>query len=385
MSEENAAKVGKADASAFGETISAIRRYGMPGIQLAQFPAYRESTMRCLLLVCICCMGSCGCVVEQLRNDQDKIRLTLLDLYTDELMDNLVRASNGLPIIHLDYGTAQATITAKDSAMVSDSYAHTMMRVITTAAATTVATTKMAMNTLMGNTSHDNQEVVAVTATPLTTSVEAYNAYLQFLAVHGSLQCSSTPPPPSAAHMCRKYGKVYYWIPIEFKDLFYNLALATTADRGRLLIPPPDFFAVTVIDAKVNPHGAVDAQIDIEIPNAAYGTIKFSSDGTIGILSKYDPDGTEFFQTKVLTITFNNGLPLGFKSVTEFQAALKQNPLQAEVRLRGFQPPPPTTSQLLDQIQFDTPQVKADTPQVKADTRPVEAPATASFAPTMNQ
>jgi hypothetical protein len=379
MSAENAGNVVKTDHFAFHEPLSAIGRYGMPGIQVTQFPIYRNSTMRCMLLVCICCMGSCGCVVEQLRNDQDKIRLTLLDLYTDELMDNLVRARNGLPIIHLDYGTAQATITAKDSAMVSDSYAHTAMRVITTAAATTIATTKTAMNTLMGSTSHDNQEVVAVTATPLTTSVEAYNAYLQFLAVRGSLQCGSAPPPPAAAHICRKYDKVYYWIPIEFKDLFYNLALATTADRGRLLIPPPEFFAVTVTGATANPHGAVDLQIDSEIPNADYGTITFSG-GKVGILSAYDPgDGTQLFQTKVLTSTFNDGFPMGFKSVAEFDAALKHNPLQVEVRLRGYQPPPPTTSQLLDQIPFDTPQVKADTPPPKAP------PATASFEPVMDQ
>src|ERR1700722_4780669 len=147
--------------------------------------------MRRLVLVALCCLGTLGCVVEQLRNDQDKIRLTLLDLYTDQLIDNLIRASNGLPFIHLDYGTAQATVQSIDTTMDSDTYAKTIMNALTTAATTSMMRTRMAVNTFMGSANHDNKEVVAVTATPLTTSVDAYNAYLQFLALPGEpLRCS---------------------------------------------------------------------------------------------------------------------------------------------------------------------------------------------------
>jgi len=38
-----------------------------------------------------------GCTAVQAVRDQDVIRARLLDLYTSQIMDNLVRARNGLP------------------------------------------------------------------------------------------------------------------------------------------------------------------------------------------------------------------------------------------------------------------------------------------------
>src|SRR5438046_1026750 len=57
-----------------------------------------------------------GCAVYDLHRDQDQMRQALLDLYTDQIMDNLIRASNGMPIVQLDYSNATGTITCKQNA-----------------------------------------------------------------------------------------------------------------------------------------------------------------------------------------------------------------------------------------------------------------------------
>src|SRR5258708_623877 len=75
--------------------------------------------------VLLCCNTSIGCVVPELRNDQDKIRSALLDLYTNQIIDNLIRASDGMPIIQLDYTNATGTVTLKETANAGDTSANT--------------------------------------------------------------------------------------------------------------------------------------------------------------------------------------------------------------------------------------------------------------------
>ena len=44
-----------------------------------------------------------GCRTEQLRYDQDQMRQAVLDLYTNQIMDNLIRAYCGMPMVQIDY------------------------------------------------------------------------------------------------------------------------------------------------------------------------------------------------------------------------------------------------------------------------------------------
>jgi len=316
--------------------------------------------MRRLFLVCACCLSSIGCAVPELRKDQDKIRSALLDLYTNQVMDNLVRAVNGMPIIQLDYTNANASVTIKDAASTSDGYATTHSNVLMQAAATTLMVTRTAVNTFMGSLSHDHTNLVAVTAAPVTTSVEAYNAYLQFLALPGSLQVTGIPPPDGVAHICTRYGKQYYWIPVEFKDLFFDLALATTVQRGRLLVPPAPFFSVTL--QKVEDECKADegqfritVKIDKEIPNDT-GYVEFS-DGKRASVREYLPPqkGLRLFQTERIVLYLDpKAAPLGMMTPADLQAKL---PLAVKANLDNNRPPAPTTSQLLDLISFQTEEI----------------------------
>jgi len=224
----------------------------------------------------------CGCAVHELHKDQDLIRTTLLDLYTNQIMDNLVRAANGMPIIQLDYNQAQANVTIKNTVGGTESQAVTASNVLALPAASLMAT-RTIMTTLMGNLSNENTNQVAVSAQPVITSNEVYDAYLEYLTLPGSLMVSHDPPPPGAAHLCKKCDGRYFWVPVFRRSDFFKLALLTTAQRGKTLLPPDVFFSVTVqsIEEERQAHSSetkyLILRLDKAIPNDA-GTLLFDVD-----------------------------------------------------------------------------------------------------------
>jgi len=188
--------------------------------------------------------------VHEVRKDHDLIRTTLLDLYTNQIMDNLVRMANGLPIIQLDYTNAAATVTITNTLGGSDNQATTATNMFAIPAAS-LSATRSIVTTLMGNASNMNSNQIAITAQPVTTSNDVYDAYISYLDAEknpGSLMVTCDPPNPGQAHMCKKFNGQYYWVPIEYRKLFFQLALLTTSQRGKALQEPDKFYSVTLKD-----------------------------------------------------------------------------------------------------------------------------------------
>src|SRR5438045_2627485 len=77
----------------------------------------RSRTIPLLILA----FTACACRSQQLHKDQDQFRHALLQMQTDQLLDNLVRAYNGLPIVHMDYTQITGTITQTAEGQVSGS------------------------------------------------------------------------------------------------------------------------------------------------------------------------------------------------------------------------------------------------------------------------
>jgi hypothetical protein len=181
--------------------------------------------------VLLACSFAPGCAVAQAHRSQDQIRVALLDLYTDQVMDNLIRAHNRMPIIQLDYTTAQGMITVKGTASAGDqqTWANSVTSVF---------------NTALG---FENTNQITLSATPVTASNEVYDAYLQYLSIPDSLITTAEPPPPGAAHICRTCGDMYYWVPVWCRDKFFELALLSTAQRGKSLLPADEFYTVKVL------------------------------------------------------------------------------------------------------------------------------------------
>src|SRR6516225_9673574 len=62
-----------------------------------------------------------GCRAQQLANDQDHIRSAVLELESNQIMDNLIRIRKGLPIMQLDYNHMTGTVTQTVNGNVSGS------------------------------------------------------------------------------------------------------------------------------------------------------------------------------------------------------------------------------------------------------------------------
>jgi hypothetical protein len=60
-----------------------------------------------------------GCRAEILQHDQMAIRESLLEMYQDEVMDNLIRTKLMLPVIEVDYRTMTGTISSYSKANAS--------------------------------------------------------------------------------------------------------------------------------------------------------------------------------------------------------------------------------------------------------------------------
>src|SRR6266404_2653835 len=76
-----------------------------------------------IALLC-CLVGASGCRPSVLANDQDQFRQTILTYYETQIMDNLIRARLGRPIVQVDYTTVSGTVTDTLSATFGGSYTH---------------------------------------------------------------------------------------------------------------------------------------------------------------------------------------------------------------------------------------------------------------------
>lgn len=79
-------------------------------------PALLAKTIRLKTHAYVAIVFLAGCAVldtHQAKLDQKQLREVLMDYTDDQILDNLIRASNGLPIIHFDLSTITASVTSK--------------------------------------------------------------------------------------------------------------------------------------------------------------------------------------------------------------------------------------------------------------------------------
>jgi hypothetical protein len=325
-----------------------------------------------LLLVALGATLCSGCAVSQLHSDQDKLRSVFLDLYTNQTLDNLVRAANGLPIIQIDYAIGSADVSIMDTVNATDMFSTTHTKTVSAAATRLVSVMRTTMNTLGAGFMTDDLNKVALSASPFVGGVETYHAYLQFLAIPGSLQITPTPPPPGAAHVVCQFRGDYYWVPIDFADKFYQLSLCTTVDRGKLLEPPPKYFSVTVqsiVWDKCQP-GQCLVTLDKIVPNKA-GSLALSNDTRVTVVEKPRTGGKRIVASPDILCEFNPNSP-----------PLLGPGTKARLSLEGIEAPPPTTQDLLDAVPFlQTDGVHTAPPAVDVQALPGLVPISRPYGP----
>jgi hypothetical protein len=308
-----------------------------------------------------------GCAVHQTRCDQDKIRTTLNTLYENQIIDNLVRAANGLPFAQIDYANATSTVTVTETADLGGGQTFEASRQLTLPVKAIIAVlTRTVTDMFTWNVHGENSNQIAVTANPVINHNEVYDAYLQFLNIPGSLIVSDAPPQPGLAHVCKKWHHKYYWVPMEFRYLYLRLALITTVQRGTSLLPPDDFFAVSVQKVLRDDPGEpgrstrfLIVKISGFIPNDT-GRIEFMVDGKTvrypvtqipGVDGGARPDSVDTLRIAFDPHANNNAIP----TVEDFKARL---PMSGKVFFEHSHPEPPNTDALLESLNFQTQQIR---------------------------
>ncbi len=205
-------------------------------------------------------MAIAGCRAPQLQRDQDQFRACLMQMYTDQVMDNLIRCENGLPFVQLDYSKITGTITQNGQATIGGTQGLETDpgrggALKQAAALTFTFARKLTSGQSYGGLAYQ-QNQLTVTADPVVNDPSIYRAYLNFLNTKQHepyLVATDCPPPPGAALIVKPWGGLYYWVPVQYREQFRELSLRTTALRGGESTPP-DAWQTTVTGVEGPPR-----------------------------------------------------------------------------------------------------------------------------------
>lgn len=201
---------------------------------------------RSLLLVACCCAGVNGCLAQQVAADGINLRQALVALYTDQAMDNLIRAAENRPFVQLAFSNLEVYDVTKASGSTGSNAADFTGGHAFTAAAVGAAkltrTTGFTGSFPFGATGERDRQL-SFRADPVTNQNNIYQAYLDF--VHNPMWfVVSDARPDGPVHLCRKCGCKWYWIPLEAGPEFLELVMTTAINPSPA--PAPIYWESTI-------------------------------------------------------------------------------------------------------------------------------------------
>jgi hypothetical protein len=194
----------------------------------------------CLAFALCCAACSAGCLGKQFARDGTQAQEAIADVYTNQAMDNLIRARNNLPFVQLKF--YQINVNDSDDFSLAGNVNQTVVTVrdLFMASASRTLTNGSGLNGMA-----DRRRVMALNADPVTDQNDVYERYLAFAADPALLVCDDNPPG-FEVHLLRKWCKKYYWIPCEGGPAFLELVLKTALMRGPEP-PPPAAYEVRIV------------------------------------------------------------------------------------------------------------------------------------------
>ncbi len=228
------------------------------------------------ILLSIFVMTCSGCLADQVARDGSNLRTAILEIYTDQIMDNLVRAKTGQPFVQLTFSTIQ--VQDVDSLSGTAENTNTYEQTTNKNAPAVLATLAYKLTNAMKLSSTAKRDrTMSFKADPVTDKNDIYESYLEF-AHNPSYFIASCEDPKCNAHVCVKRCGTYYWVPKEFADAFQQLCMKTTFMRGPETTPPPVYWEREVLDVYVFSRVAEDkTDPDNIIPMRVNAAIKFEA------------------------------------------------------------------------------------------------------------
>lgn len=175
-------------------------------------------------------LGLVGCRSAQLGNDQADMRQTLLRLYEQQVLDNLIRAREKLPIVQIDYSNMTGTLDQNAAAELSG----TMTRQSNTPTALFATLLRFVIYVVGLKASASERAQLTLTGQPVILVDSVYDEYLDALAKDPNLvEKAKEPLPDGSYHLKREFrGDTWYVANTDAKKAaFFKLYLATTVQR----------------------------------------------------------------------------------------------------------------------------------------------------------
>ena len=125
--------------------------------------------------------GCAALSTHEAKLDQSQLRDTLMDYVDAQIMDNLIRARNGLPILHYDFSHVGATVTDKLPVTVSGGQTLTDNPEAFGAGGIVLAAARSAMRPFAVSSSPERDNAIDVEVLPIVNEKQIYAAYVAFL------------------------------------------------------------------------------------------------------------------------------------------------------------------------------------------------------------
>lgn len=250
-------------------------------------PSRIKSALALLLLV-LCS----SCTTTHVKMDHTQLRELLMDYTEEQIIDNLIRAKNGRPIMHFDMAHVNALVKTSVSASIGGGHSETtarsssrestvertgsgqrdssfasssstgfsgfsptassdtgsivsrsVLRGFSSAVTVASGVVSTVTNPFSWGASGARDNTVDVQMVPVLNEDGVYEAYEQFVATNGgdTIRDSLHYPIPKAdaahlddpngVHVGKKWRGVYYWVPKKYKQKFFKLCMEVALKR----------------------------------------------------------------------------------------------------------------------------------------------------------
>lgn len=189
---------------------------------------------------------------QQIKRDSLALRRHALDYQTEQVMDNLIRGSKGLMMMHVDLGTMQTKVKMTNGGRIDGGRtSSSTSEASSSAAGIATKTVDLITKPITGGFGSTLEDELNAQGSP-SKDAEIYKAYLQFLSLRSSKERLSSvtkfdykvPNLPAALRSAPRRSQIlpgeaieetitewngeYYYVPVQFAQAYFDLCLAVT-------------------------------------------------------------------------------------------------------------------------------------------------------------
>ncbi len=211
------------------------------------------------------CLAGAGCLGAQTASDGRNFRQALLDVYTDQIMTNLINAYERRPMVQLKYADLSVTDTQSLTATLGYEADPTKMQTFAQATGAALMSTRQTINRLLFGASAEADHIMICNADPISGQPDIFDYYSAFANDPSMFGASLGKPPDCEVHLQRKCGDTWYYVPKPAAGVFLQLTMKTTFMRGTQT-PPPIFWATKVTATPSVPGSSTDFNLTFDPP-----------------------------------------------------------------------------------------------------------------------